>query len=73
MSPAPPQVYATAYVDNCRGPEGRRSGVNTILINPVEEAREFSRVLKGWVAKDDKWATARVATAASVGETELWG
>ena len=55
----PAHVYASAYVDSCRSPEGRESGINTILINPVQEAREFSRVLEDWVARDDKWGTAR--------------
>ena len=55
----PAHVYASAYVDSCRSPEGRESGINTILINPVQEAREFSRVLEDWLARDDKWGTAR--------------
>ena len=55
----PAHVYATAYVDDNRSPEGRKLGVNTILINPVQEAREFSKVLEDWVAKDHSWGTAR--------------
>ena len=57
--PEPAHVYATAYVENRPSPESRKPGVNTILINPVQEASEFSRVLEDWVAKDDKWGTAR--------------
>ena len=59
VSVDPAHVYATAYVENRRSPEGRKSGVNTILIDPVQEASEFSSVLEDWMAKDDKWGTAR--------------
>ena len=55
----PAYVYATAYADHNRGPEDREPGINTILINPVQEATEFSKVLEDWVARDDRWATAR--------------
>jgi len=58
-TPERAQVYPTAYVDDYRGRQDRKPGINTILINPVHEAGEFSRVLQQWLAKDHRWATAR--------------
>ena len=55
----PAHVYATAYVDDYRSPETPEPGINTILINPVQEPREFSKVLEGWATKDNRWGTAR--------------
>ncbi len=58
-TPEPAQVYAVAYIDQYRGPDDRKPGINTILINPVHEAGVFSNVLKKWLARDDRWGTAR--------------
>lgn len=55
----PSHVYATAYVDDYRSPDAREPGINTILINPVQEPSDFSKILESWAAKDNRWGTAR--------------
>ena len=62
------EVYYHAYAEKHGTDKEREYSSDGILIDPVQNAEEFSRVLASWLAEDETRATARVRLLRNWGE-----